>query len=71
LLPRAAAAMVVLGAGVLAYHGHVTAKRAAIVQSVRMVSNVSSLPSPEILQDLDVIRQMNPGPDQEIIALMK
>src|SRR5205809_534933 len=45
-LPRAAAAMVVAGAGVLTYQGHLTAKRAAIVQSVKLVSNVPSLPSP-------------------------
>jgi hypothetical protein len=73
LLPRAAAAAVVLAVGLLTYHEHAAAKRAELVQSVKTVSGVASLPSPEILQDFDTIRNMSatPGPDSELIALMK
>jgi anti-sigma factor RsiW len=73
LLPRAAVAAIVLGAGLLTYHEQTSAKRQEMVQGVKVVAGVSSLPSPEILQDFDTIRQISttPGPDQELIALMK
>jgi anti-sigma factor RsiW len=73
LLPRAAVAAVIFGAGLLTYHEHVATKRAEAVQGVQIVAGVSSLPSPEILQDFDTIRQISstPGPDTELIALMK
>lgn len=73
LLPKAAVAAVVLTVGLLTYHEQTTAKRQELVQGVKVVSGVSSLPSPEILQDFDTIRQISttPGPDQELIALMK
>jgi hypothetical protein len=73
LLPRAAVAAAIFGAGLLTYHDHRTAKRAELVQGVKVVAGVPSLPSPEILQDFDTIRQMpsTPGPDPELIALMK
>jgi anti-sigma factor RsiW len=73
LLPRAAVAAVVLAAGLITYHDHTVAKRTELVQGVKVVSGVSSLPSPEILQDFDTIRQMGstPGPDQELLALWK
>jgi len=74
LLPRAAVATVILGLALL-YHEHTaaTAKRAELVRGVKVVVGVPSLPSPEILQDFDTIRQMpaSTGPDQELIALMK
>jgi anti-sigma factor RsiW len=73
LLPKAAVAAVVLGAGLLTYHEHTLAQRAELMQGVKVVAGVSSLPSPEILQDFDTIRQISttPGPDPELIALMK
>jgi hypothetical protein len=74
LLPRAAMAAVILGLAIL-YHEHTTAtaRRAELVRGVKVVTGVPSLPSPEILQDFDTIRQMpaSTGPDQELIALMK
>ena len=69
-LPKAAVAAVMLGAGLL-YHQHTTAKRAELVQGVKIAAGVPSLLSPQILQDFDTIRRINPGPDQELIALMK
>ncbi|HWD92310.1 MAG TPA: hypothetical protein VG938_08175 [Verrucomicrobiae bacterium] len=73
LLPRAAVAAVILGVGILTYHEHEATKRAEVAQGVKVVVGVSSLPSPEILQDFDTIRRMSPtpGPDPELIALMK
>ena len=73
LAPRAAAAGVIFAAVFLTYHEHTMTKRAELVQGVKVVAGVSSLPSPEILQDFDTIRQMSsaPGPDPELIALMK
>ena len=73
LLPRAAVAAVIVGVGVLSYREHEAAKRAEVVQGVKVVAGVSSLPTPDILQDFDTIRQMSstPGPDPELIALMK
>jgi anti-sigma factor RsiW len=74
LLPRIAVAMVALGI-FMVYHEHTatTARRAEVVRGVKVVSGVSSLPSPEILQDFDTIRQLpaSTGPDPELIALMK
>jgi len=74
LLPRMAMAVAALGiVGVYHEHTTATAKRAELVQGVKVVTAVSSLPSPEILQDFDTIRQMpaSTGPDPELIALMK
>ena len=73
LLPRAAVVAAVLVTGLLTYHEHTSAQRQELVQGVKVVAGVSSLPSPEILQDFDTIQQMSttPGPDQELIALMK
>ena len=77
LLPRTAAAAVVLGAGLLAYHEHTAtvAERAELAQSVRIVASVPSLPSPAILQDFDTIQKLgataNAGPDRELLLLMK
>jgi len=73
LMPKAAVAAVIFAVGVLSYHEHTLAKRAELAQGVKVVAGVSSLPSPEILQDFDTIRQISstPGPDPELIALMK
>lgn len=73
LLPRAAVVAAIFAAGLLTYHEHTAVKRQELVHGVQVVAAVSSLPSPEILQDFDTIRQMSttPGPDPELIALMK
>jgi anti-sigma factor RsiW len=73
LLPRAAVAAMILGVGLFTYHEHMAARQAQMVQDVKVVTSVRSLPSPEILQDFDTIQKMGstPGPDPELIALMK
>jgi hypothetical protein len=73
LAPRLALATVISGAGLFLYHEHTVAKRAELLHGVQVVAGVSSLPGPEILQDFDTIRQISstPGPDPELLALMK
>lgn len=73
LVPRVVVAAVVFGVALLTYQEHMATKREQLVQGVKVVAGVSSLPSPEILQDFDTIRKMSstPGPDPELIALMK
>jgi anti-sigma factor RsiW len=70
LLPKAAVAAVIFGAGVLTYQEHTAAKRAELAQGVKVVAGGLSVPSPEILQDFDTIRKVT-GPDPELIALFK
>src|SRR5262245_10736651 len=72
-LPRAAFAVLVIGAGMLSYHEARDARRKSIVTGVEMVSEVSSLPGPEILQDFDAIRALNrtPPADVELLSLLQ
>lgn len=72
-LPRAAFATVILGAGLIAYHEVVSAHRAQLARSVALVSDVSSLPSPRILEDFDVIQALpaTPPADEQLLALLK
>src|SRR5690349_8472602 len=52
LFPRAAVVALILGVGVgVLRYEQTAAKRAELVQGVKVVTGVSSLPSPEILQD--------------------
>ena len=73
LMPRVAVAAVVLGVGLISYHRYEMKRRAELVHEVKVVAGVPSLPSPEILQDFETIRRMGatPGPDPELIALLK
>src|SRR5258708_16346711 len=66
-LPRAAVASVVLAAGLLSYHQvserqMLTARAKELALSVATVSDVRSLPSPEILKDFEAIRALNQTP---------
>jgi anti-sigma factor RsiW len=73
LLPRVAVTAAVLMVGVVTYHEHATAKRAELVQGVKIVAGVPALPDPEFLLHFDTIRQMptSTGPDMELIAAMQ
>ena len=73
LLPKAAFAAIAICAGLISYHEGREAKRAELARSVAAVSQVASLPSPEILKDFDAIQQLNtaPPPDAELLALLK
>jgi anti-sigma factor RsiW len=72
-VPKAALAAVAFSLGLFTYHEHAVAKRLELAQSVAAFSEVSSLPSPEILKDFEAIRRLNttPPPDEELLALMK
>ena len=72
-LPKAAFAVVILAAGLVSYHQFQAARFAEYAHSVAAVSDVSSLPSPEILQDFDAIRASNPSPtpDEQLLAVLQ
>lgn len=74
LLPKAAVAALVCGVAIFGILSSVAStKRTKLAQSVAAVSEVSSLPAPDILEDFDAIRQLNaaPRPDNELLALMQ
>jgi hypothetical protein len=72
-LPRAAFAVVILGAGFVSYQQVDAANRRKLADSVAMVSAVSSLSSPDILNDFDAIRALNstPPPDEELLFVFQ
>jgi len=72
-LPKAAVAALILCGGGLSYHELVTAHRSRLAKSVVAVSDVSSLPSPEILTNYDAILCLNqtPAADEHLLALLK
>ena len=72
-LPRMAFAALVLCAGLFSYHQVQAARRTAFAESVAVFSEVSSLPSPEILRDFDAIYALNQTPpaDEELLNLLK
>jgi hypothetical protein len=73
LVPRAAVASLVVGASLFAYHRHQTAQRIAVGVSIRTVAGVRSLPSPQILEDFDVIQRLDTTPpaDRELLAWLQ
>ena len=72
-LPRVAFAAVLVTVGLASYHRVTVARRVKLAQSVVAVSDVSSLPSPEILTNFDAILALNQAPaaDEQLLALMK
>jgi len=72
-LPKAAFAASVLATGVVSCLLIENAERKRLVESVAVVAGVTSLPSPEILQDFDAIRMSNPAatPDEELLAVLQ
>ena len=73
-MPRAAVAAVVLVAGVFSFEQASRAtRRAEYARSLAAVSDVASLPSPDVLTDFDAIRVSNPSPaaDEELLAALK
>jgi hypothetical protein len=73
-LPKAAFAAVILGAGVVSYHQSQAARLRECGKSVAVVSDavsdVPSLPGPDVLEDYDAIRASNPTPlpDEHLLA---
>jgi hypothetical protein len=73
-LPRVAVAAVVLLAGIISFEQATKAtRRAEYAKSVAAVSEVASLPGPDVLKDFDAIRVSNPSPaaDEELLAALK
>jgi anti-sigma factor RsiW len=72
-LPRVAFGAIVIGVGLLSYHEAKDVERKKMVNGVEVVSEVSSLPSPDILQDFDAIRALNrtPPADPELLSLFQ
>jgi len=72
-LPKVAFAAIVLGTGLVSYRQFQAARFAEYAHSVTAVSDVSSLPSPEILRDFDAIRVSNPTslPDEQLLAVLE
>jgi hypothetical protein len=65
-LPRAAAAGLAVSAVFLGVQHH---RRAEYARNVVMLSNISSLPGPAVLENFDLIHGLHPGPapDEELL----
>ncbi len=71
-LPKAAVAVLLLAAALFSHQQIRSARLTRLAQSVGPISMVSSLPSPQILQDFDAIRILDRTPaDGELLALLQ
>jgi hypothetical protein len=72
-LPKTAFAAVILGAGLISYHQFEATRLRQCANSVKAVSDVSSLPGPEALRDFDAIRASDPTalPDEQLLTALK
>ncbi len=71
-LPKAAFAGSLVAAGLVSYLLIQHVERKKMAESVTVVADVSSLPSPEVLQDFDAIRASNPtpAPDEQLLEVL-
>jgi hypothetical protein len=62
-----------VAAGLLSYREVSAIQRARLVHSVEVVSRVSTLPSPAILEDFDAIQRLTPPPvvDDQLLSLLQ
>jgi anti-sigma factor RsiW len=72
-LPKAAVGAVVLAAGLLSYHHVQETRREEVARSLSAISQIPSVPSPEVLKDFDVIAALgsNPPADEELLQVMQ
>ena len=72
-LPKTALASVFVVMGVMAVREARLEKSRRLAKSVAAVSQVASLPGPDVLKDFDAIQQLNrsPAPDTELLALLQ
>jgi hypothetical protein len=72
-MPKTALAAIMLLAGLVSYNHIQSARRAEWAQSLATVSQVGSLPSPDVLNDFDVIAALSSTPpaDEELLKLMQ
>ena len=74
LLPRAAAAAVVLGFAGYAFHQHeIASRRTALIKSVALIAQAQPPPSVEVLQNFDAIQRMSQPvhADTQLLALLQ
>jgi hypothetical protein len=73
LVPRTVAAMLVLGVGALATLQYRMKQRANIGDSLVTIATVPTMPSPQALEDFDVIQKLDAGSaaDRELLALLQ
>ena len=73
LAPVGSAGVVVIAAALLFQHHSRIVERRNMAQGLAVVANVSSLPSPRILEDFDAIRAMNSTPpaDEQLLRLLQ
>jgi len=71
LLPRAAVALIVVGAGCYGYYLYQVAQRKKLAEGLAVVATVQKLPSTEVLENFDAIRGLGskPAADEELLAL--
>lgn len=69
-LPRTAAAMVIVGLGLFAYHRYLAHR---LVTDVGIVAAVPEVPKPEVLEDFEAIRRLGSAarPDEDLLALLQ
>jgi hypothetical protein len=72
-LPKVALVAMVLCAGLFSYNHIQEAHRAELAHSLETVSQVPSVPSPEILKDFDAIAALSSTPpaDEELLKVMQ
>jgi anti-sigma factor RsiW len=70
---RGAAAALVLVTATFAVHHHRVVERRNLANSLAVVANVSSMPSPRILEDFEAIRVMTSTPpaDEQLLSLLQ
>lgn len=73
LVPRTAVAMLAISVGVFTLHQHQVNQRTGIVNSIKAIAAVQSLPSAQALQDFDAIQKLDsdPAADKELLALLQ
>jgi anti-sigma factor RsiW len=72
-LPKMGFAAILLSASVLSYHQVLAFQRAQLARSVVAISDVASLPSPQILTNFEAIQvlERTPPADIELLQLLK
>ncbi len=72
-LPRMAVAALLLAAGAFFHHRHTLRQQAEWRRSLALLASMPTPPSPQVLEDFEVIRQLgrNPPWDEELLALMQ
>lgn len=73
LIPRLAVATLALGLGLFSFQRYEVVAQAKMAESVSAVAQVSSLPSPDVLQDFETVRRLSQTPpaDEELLALLR